>query len=262
MTTKLPTDMIGARIKAAREAKRWSQGDLSDSLLVSVQAISQWETGRTLPSLDNIMAAANLLGVHPGSLLWGEGFLSEAVASQNYWPRVPVIWWNAVRDFDVNADPDDGAWREAIKGKISGYITPTSRRMSGEFALQVTDSSMAPDLRQGDHLLFEFPRLGLRPGDYVLAVVPPDSTDAGSHAILRKLQIKKEGKKEVHRLIPLNDDFPTIELRGPKDGYIIGIAVEQRRYHRTVQQLFGISEDELDQQERILADPGWASSNT
>jgi transcriptional regulator with XRE-family HTH domain len=251
MAEKLPTTAIGANIKAAREAKRWSQGDLSSSLRVSVQAISQWETGKTLPSLDNIMAAAALLSVHPGVLLWGEAFVSEAVASQHYWPRVPIIWWDAVPKIDIDSD----SWKSAIKGRISGYITPTSRRMAGEFALQVDDFSMVPEFRQGDHLLIEFAHSSPLPGDYVIAVVPPDFSNVNPHAILRKLQIQYEGKKVIYRLVPANEDFPIVEIRGPKDGYIAGVVVEQRRYHKTIEQILGMSDEDLDREERDAENP-------
>lgn len=247
MATTLPITEIGANIKAAREAKGWSQGDLSSSLRVSVQAISQWETGKTLPSLDNIMAAAGLLAVHPGVLLWGDKFASEASRSA-YWPRLPVVWWSAIPEID----PDAENWIDAIKGKISGYVTPTSRRVSGVFALSVDDSSMLPEFRKGDHLLVDFIMHEANPGDYVIAVIPPDFSNVNPHAVLRKLQIQYNGKKIVQRLVPLNSDFPIVEIQGPKDGYILGVVVEQRRYHHTLVDYIGMTEEEMDREEAIL----------
>lgn len=55
--------MIGNRIKEARDAKRWSQGDLADALKITRQAVSAWERGIKTPggkNLDRLAAALDV----------------------------------------------------------------------------------------------------------------------------------------------------------------------------------------------------------
>lgn len=229
MATPLPTNAIGANIKAARENKRWSQGDLATSLKVSVQAISQWENGKTLPSIDNIMAAASLLEVHPGYILWGNAF-EVAGFPRDDTRRVPIILWESVPTLTGSEN-----WMDAIKGKVSGYLTSTEKFFPIDFALEVRDLSMHPEFRIGDHVLVEMP-MGPDPGSIVLAVVFEEDRPV---PILRKLQIRQEKNRKVYRLVPLNPDYPTIDLKSDRDGHLVGTVVEQRRYFQTEKDVFG-----------------------
>lgn len=45
---------IGSRIQALRKERGMSQEELANKLSVSRQTVSQWETGQTAPSIDNI----------------------------------------------------------------------------------------------------------------------------------------------------------------------------------------------------------------
>ena len=50
----LDLNQIGMKLHHLRKQKGLSQEELAEQLLVSHQAISQWETGKALPSIDNI----------------------------------------------------------------------------------------------------------------------------------------------------------------------------------------------------------------
>ena len=62
---------LGERIKAHRTALGMSQEKLAQSLGVTAQAVSKWETGAAEPSPSNLLALAKLYGVDPGDLLRG-----------------------------------------------------------------------------------------------------------------------------------------------------------------------------------------------
>ena len=66
MNTKknIPFDKtrFGLNVSVARKEKGYSQEDLSKRIGVSRQAISQWETGYTVPSIDNIVRITQLTG--------------------------------------------------------------------------------------------------------------------------------------------------------------------------------------------------------
>ena len=64
--------MLSDNIRKYRKLNHMSQDELAEKLQVTRQSISLWETGQTQPSLDNIMALAELFGVSTDNLLSGD----------------------------------------------------------------------------------------------------------------------------------------------------------------------------------------------
>ncbi|WP_236718563.1 ImmA/IrrE family metallo-endopeptidase [Actinoplanes sp. TFC3] len=60
---------VGQRIRAAREARGWSQGALASRLGRTQTAVSYWESGNRALALDDLIAVAEVLGVSTASLL-------------------------------------------------------------------------------------------------------------------------------------------------------------------------------------------------
>ena len=60
---------VGARIRAARDAKGVTQSQLARAIEVPDSYISRWERGDNMPSWDNLEAIAAELGVTLGSLV-------------------------------------------------------------------------------------------------------------------------------------------------------------------------------------------------
>jgi len=54
---------ISAKIKQARIEMEWSQQELADALYVSRQAVSKWEMGKSLPSLDVLLEMTKLFAI-------------------------------------------------------------------------------------------------------------------------------------------------------------------------------------------------------
>lgn len=50
------------RIKAFREAKGMTVRELADKLYVTAPAVVHWESGKNRPTLDNLLAMADLFG--------------------------------------------------------------------------------------------------------------------------------------------------------------------------------------------------------
>lgn len=59
----------GVKLKQRREAVGLTQQELADQLCVTVQAVSQWENGRTQPDSDRILLLAKLLKTTADALL-------------------------------------------------------------------------------------------------------------------------------------------------------------------------------------------------
>ena len=59
---------LGQNLQAARKAKGLSQETLAEQIGVSRQALGKWEKDTALPGLDNLQAAAQVLGVSVDTL--------------------------------------------------------------------------------------------------------------------------------------------------------------------------------------------------
>lgn len=56
--------MFSQTLRNLRESKRLSQKELAEAIFISPSAISQYESGRTRPSHDNLEALANFFNVN------------------------------------------------------------------------------------------------------------------------------------------------------------------------------------------------------
>ncbi len=77
--------MLADNIKKYRKENNLSQDDLAEKLDVSRQSISLWENGQTQPTLDNIVALANIFGISTDDLIGNTGIMqpSESRADDN-----------------------------------------------------------------------------------------------------------------------------------------------------------------------------------
>ena len=60
---------IGEKIQICRKAKRMSQEELGELLMVSRQTISLWENGQTVPTVDNLLRLKEIFGMSLDSIL-------------------------------------------------------------------------------------------------------------------------------------------------------------------------------------------------
>jgi len=65
-------------IREARRRKGWKQVDLARAMKVKQSAISQWESGKFLPDVENRVKLAGVLGLRIDDLLPEQSKLSEA----------------------------------------------------------------------------------------------------------------------------------------------------------------------------------------
>lgn len=63
---------LGTTISRLRTEKKLSQGDLADTLGVSRQSVSKWETDSSVPELDKLVKLSQLFGVTLDELVMGE----------------------------------------------------------------------------------------------------------------------------------------------------------------------------------------------
>lgn len=86
---------LGQNLQAARKAKGLSQETLAEQIGVSRQALGKWEKDTALPGLDNLQAAAQVLGVSVDTLLG-----TEAASP------APAVTLDAMRDLLAARDAE------------------------------------------------------------------------------------------------------------------------------------------------------------
>ena len=69
-------ECLANNIKAFRKLRRLTQGALAQRLFVTAQNVSKWETGKSVPDLENLCKLAEVFSVTPDQLL-GSGEVSE-----------------------------------------------------------------------------------------------------------------------------------------------------------------------------------------
>ncbi|MBM6725329.1 helix-turn-helix transcriptional regulator [Pseudoflavonifractor phocaeensis] len=72
---------LNENLISLRKDKRMSQQDLAEALNVSRQAVSRWEVGTAIPSMDNLLALSKLFGV-PTDELMGADRGTDALESE------------------------------------------------------------------------------------------------------------------------------------------------------------------------------------
>lgn len=100
---------IGPRIKESRELKRFSQGELARRVGVSQPTISDWENGKTEPTVDNMRSLAVELDVCFEWMATGRG-------ARDYLPGVQEAQPEYRAQPEVPADEQD---LQAIYRKLS-----------------------------------------------------------------------------------------------------------------------------------------------
>jgi transcriptional regulator with XRE-family HTH domain len=216
---------VGERIRYAREAMDWTQQELAEAVAVSVQAVSQWENEKTFPGLDRILTISNVLGIHPGYMLWGDAFSSSDTHGEML--SVPLVQANAVARWDPTDYPPKGL-------RFDRWFLPSNRPQGSMFVIEIEDESMLPTFKPGDHVFMD---TGVEPapGDFVVVIFENEADVEFSTFQLRKYRPRgnDERGRPVIELAPMNDDFPTITLTHRTAGRLLGCMVEHRSYRRT-----------------------------
>ncbi|WP_454915011.1 helix-turn-helix domain-containing protein [Xanthobacter sediminis] len=221
---------IGSRIRQARIALGLTQQALADKLSITVQSVSQWETGRTRPNYDRIWLLEEVLGTPGGWLAYGEGDMTldppkKHDGYEEFRNRLaPLLDWNeklagyGQRGLEsVPYDLDDGA------------LLATYDAHRDLFALKIEDIANSPLFEIGDIVIGDT-GAGVAPGDMVFAKL-----HNRKDVIFR--QIKAFRRNDADALIadlrPINGDYEleTINLTDDYDR-IIGVMVEHRRFRR------------------------------
>jgi SOS-response transcriptional repressor LexA len=212
---------IGQRIRSARGSLGMTQKQLAEILGISVQAISQWESDKTVPTGDKLVRLGSVLGL---DLRTPTGTGEPVEFRGPYFRRstiVPLLSRVAAGNWS-EAIIDGTALEEAVSFQI--YWTPKG----AAFALEIKGGSMLPEFDEGD-LVFVDTGVEPIPGDYVVAAV-----EGESEATFKKYRPRgnDDNGQPVIELAPLNPDYPTLTISSRNPGRVVGTMMEHRRFRK------------------------------
>ena len=170
---------ITAKIKQLRKERKWSQRELARRMGLSSSAVSQWESGDTAPSYDNLTTLAELFNVPISSLVDKEGVVAKSV-------QIPVLG-------RVQA----GVPAEAVQEIIDFEEIDRATAIKGEyFALLIRGRSMYPMMRPNDVVIVRKQET-VENGQVAVVLVN------GDDATIKKVVRQDDGIF----LIPFNSDY-------------------------------------------------------
>lgn len=207
---------IGSRITQARKQLGFTIKELSDRTgSFSSARISNWEHGSRSPGPEEAKVLADKLDVSASYLLC----LTDDPRGQ--WGGlkhpIPLVDTALINEFikQLNASSLESQTVDDRIAKICG---------NNAFAIEVSDTSMEPELKRGDFVIFDSERKA-RPGLIVLAYLP-----AENEYVLRRYSEAQNSESDDIKfsLIPLNKEWRATEVK-ESEAEIIATAVEHRR---------------------------------
>lgn len=210
---------LGGRLRALRQERKLTQGQLGKAVGVSDVTVGYWERDLNTPGGKSLSKLASYLGVSEAYLLYGKEDESNVAAAPVGALKVPVISYVQAGQWTPESDARN------LEGNID-YVLSTGSFSRGTFALKIKGKSMEPEFVEGDLILVD-PELSPQPGDYVVA---KNGEDEATFKKYRARGVNQEGN-DIFELVPLNDDFAV--RRSDKEKInIIGVLVEHRRLMR------------------------------
>lgn len=181
--------MLSNKLKGLRKSLQLTQSELAARFGVTQQAIAKWESGRAVPEVETLSGLAAFFGVTTDFLLG----MADTFALPDAVPRVRII--GAVR-----AGYNAFAFEEDLGSAPAEVKNPDGYRY-----LVVKGDSMEPFIREGDLALVRL-QPTLQNGELGVVLY------GDGEATLKKYH--RSGN--TVKLIPLNESYEPILLRGPE----------------------------------------------
>lgn len=203
------------RIRELRKERNMNQTEFAKALNVHQTAVSQWETEKTVPDIENMKVVADYFGVSLDYLLCRTDDPNEVLA--------PHVSLGAVRVPVLGVIPA-GIPIEAIEDIIDWEEIPQEWARGGRefFGLKISGDSMSPRYESGDVVIFRRTDVCENGQDCAVMVNSDDAT----------FKRVKYGEKGM-MLVPLNPEYET-RVFSPDEVQqlpvrVVGVAVQIRR---------------------------------
>lgn len=196
---------VGERIKAARDNRGWSQGDLAEAIGKSQTTISSWERGRTEPTRDDVQRVADEFRMPVSDL---EGIGADAPRQPRFL-EVPLLSWVSAGQIS-----DVGQIRDT-KGKYAERILIGDLPDGDYFATDVRGDSMDRISPEGSRIIVNARERDPRPGKLYIFSLRGEAT-------YKRFQSEPVIRLEPFSTNPLNQ---TIYPKADRDWYVVGRVV-------------------------------------
>lgn len=208
-------EIIAARITKARKELGITIKELaSRTNSLSAARISNWEQGTRKPGPEEAKLIADVLNVSASYLL---GLTDNPQGELRSASRFVLVL--NIKDISHTEDITNVSPAE-YKSIVLDEFNKSSKN-SNLFATFVDDSSMQPDLNQGDLIILDKDRKP-NPGDFVLAYLVEK----------KQIVLRKYGETEscLFQLLASNPLWATLNVKTIDEVSILGVVTEYRRY--------------------------------
>jgi transcriptional regulator with XRE-family HTH domain len=229
------------RLRASRKSKGYTQAQVAEAIGVTVQAVSQWETGQSGASHARIELLAQLLGVDWDWLGYGAALADPStpqtinVDVPGDFRRAPLCTRGEIEAWarkypELNVDVEDSLEFEHMYKAHDirrEWFEPRFAPTGVLFAINVHTPSMFETFQPSDAIICDTGILP-SPGDYVVVYTPM----IGTITFRRYRQKRSDSGDIVIELVPENPDYPVTVLEPNHGDRILATMVEHRRYRR------------------------------
>ena len=196
---------IGARIRQAREKRGLSQAGLAAAARVRQPSVAQWEAERTEPTRPTLRRVADVLGVTPHFLEFGQ-------AGERFDANPHAMNANAMlRSLAVFGTKHDSltAAGEAFVFEFESAVDYVKRPIAlanakHAYALYLPDGSMAPWRRHGQ-LIYVNPARPAACDDHVVIRLNPDHSGELARGLVKLLVKTTAHDLTLHQYSPPDD---------------------------------------------------------
>lgn len=220
-------DTLGEQIRAARKALRKSQAEVAEALGVSTQAVSQWETDKTVPARKNLSDLYELLNIKP-SVFHTNAFGNETVPVL----KAPLMDWKNVDSWSPIVE-----WLELDVEKViprrthpipERFLDVYWRPIGDVYALRLGRFQAVDNFEDGDDIIIDTGRQAER-GDYVVVLIEEyGSTGQFGRFFPKGIDEYRAPIFEVR--FGTHREPYLVDNRRP--GRVVGVVREQRKYYR------------------------------
>lgn len=217
-------EQVAERLQIARKKIGMTQSELANNCGYSRGRVSNWENASRMPKVEEFRQLARVLKVSPSWLFCATDDISiyDTGNTQIVLVLVPVFNLDHLANANTFAVLNDKNKRENYIQNNATIALSLNRNISEKakiFAVNLSDSSMEPEIKQQDIVLID-PNVAPMPSKYVLAKI-------NQNLVIRKYRKPTNAQIE---LVPINPDWPSQTFaQDDKSVQMIGTVVELRR---------------------------------
>lgn len=201
---------FGKQLKQVRLALDLKQKDIASFMGITPTAVSDYESGKRVPSLDSIIKLADRYAVSLSWLITGEGDMYIGTLTREAEPAITIpVCADIAAGIGIEADDIEPQEHVCVTRELlAGYAPPF-------YCFRVNGASMEPEIHTGDYAIISAWQFDT---DYNGSLCAFRSVDG---LLIKRLAYDIRGKRAL--LVPVNPKHPIIEYdENSADIQIIG----------------------------------------